>query len=232
MAAIHVRGEENGLADRISRYTWEYDDSDWMVVEKVYKAAERKSGRNFTLDGASDPLGTNSYLRRFCSRVDSYFDRNLTGESLFANPDYRLVSEYLQHFLRYWREAPETTSAVFILPVWESQPWWKYLKGAELLFWIERHSVLFTSPEWFAQSECERKPKRRLFRGTTNWEVMCVCFPCAMNNRGGKAGGDVGDGGRASASWGARDSMLRLSGEAWRDIPRMHKLPPFALSEL
>ena len=115
MAACHIRGGENGLADRISRYVWDFDSADWMMVEKVFNEAERRSGRTLTLDGAADLLGSNSHLPRFCSKVESYFRRNLTGEALIANPDYKLIAEYLAYFLHFWRKSPHNTSGVFML---------------------------------------------------------------------------------------------------------------------
>ena len=232
LAACHIRGEENGLADRISRYVWDFDTADWMMVEKVFNEAERCSGRTLTLDGAADPVGSNSHLPRFCSKVESYFRRDLTGEALIANPDYKLIAEYLAYFLRYWRKSPHNTSGVFMLPIWESQGWWRLLKGAMLLFWIREGSSIFTSPEWFAQTEYRRRPANRIYRGETKWDVMVVFYPPTLASRGGSAGKDAQHDQAAAEGGRGRTPLLRMSGDVARDLQALYGLPPLEVHEL
>jgi hypothetical protein len=230
LGVCHIRGEENGLADRISRYVWSVDDSDWMMAEEIFLLAQWLTGQDFTLDGGADPVGSNSYLQRFCSKVDSYFDRNLTGENLIANPDYKLIEQYLQHFLRYWMKSSSNTSAVFMLPIWESQPWWRLLRGSILLFWIRQGSRVFTSPEWFAQTPEKLRPANRVDRGRTNWDVMLVWFPCTLLSRGGSAGANPPKSEERTEGRGPAASMLRLSGCVTRDLPRLYAVPPRQMS--
>jgi hypothetical protein len=232
LGAMHIRGEENGLADRISRYTWDFDDADWMVVREIFAAAEDKSGRTVTLDGASDPLGTNAHVRRFCSKVDSYFDRDLSGEAIFANPDYRLILEYLSHFLKYWRLNPESTSAIFVLPVWESQAWWKLLKGSHLLFWVPRRTSLFTSPQWYEREEHNLQPRSRVCRGSTNWDVMVLFFPCVLRSRGGKAATELGGSREDDARGRTHTALFRMSGVVWKDVAMLYSMPPHKMQSL
>eukprot|EP00959_Pyramimonas_sp_CCMP1952_P339725 7114807-Pyramimonas_sp.AAC.1 len=69
-----------------------------MILQQAFLAAQQLAGVEFTLDGAADPVGLNAQLPCYCSPVDSFFDRDLRGEHIFANPDFALISDYILHF--------------------------------------------------------------------------------------------------------------------------------------
>ena len=98
LKARHLRGEWNDLADALSRYQWTRSPADWMVLRQAFLAAQQLAGVEFTLDGAADPVGLNAHLPRYCSPVDSFLDRDLRGEHIFANPDFALIADYISHF--------------------------------------------------------------------------------------------------------------------------------------
>ncbi|KAK3242349.1 hypothetical protein CYMTET_47968 [Cymbomonas tetramitiformis] len=148
LAAEHIPGVENGLSDGLSRYVRRKDYSDWQFRRDEFESIQRLLTAPFTLDGGADPVGTNAHLPRYRSLVDSFMDSTVDGEHVYSNPDYSVVREYLEHFLRCQRRSPHTTSGTFVLPVWDTCDWWPLLKGAHVLRLYPARSDLFTSPEW------------------------------------------------------------------------------------
>ena len=118
VGAAHISGVLNGLADRLSRHSWEFESGDWQIVEEAFQYAQHLAGVAFSLDGGADIVGSNSYLARFRSVADSFLDHSVEGEHVYANPDFELILEYIVHFLEGQRKAPERTSGTFVLPVW------------------------------------------------------------------------------------------------------------------
>eukprot|EP00959_Pyramimonas_sp_CCMP1952_P174226 3640995-Pyramimonas_sp.AAC.1 len=44
------------------------------------------------------------------SRLLSFFDRDLRGEHIFANPDFALIANYIAHFKAEQQRSPHDTS--------------------------------------------------------------------------------------------------------------------------
>ena len=194
MGAAHISGVLNGLADRMSRHSWEFETGDWHIVEEVFQYAQHLSGVAFTLEGGADIVGSNSYLASFRSVADSFLDHSVEGEHVYANPDFELILEYILHFLEGQRKAPESTSGTFVLPVWLWETFWKHLRGAKVLAYIPEGEHLFTSPEWRSKG-AGGKPQGRADRGSTRWGVVLIHFPPSVDCRYRReAGARAGDG--------------------------------------
>jgi hypothetical protein len=187
LAALHIPGVLNKLADILSRFKRGKDFSDWEFRDDLFRAYQEKLPHTFTIDGAADTLGTNAKVPRFCSRHRSFTDTPLQNEHVWCNPDFEKIYEFLVHFLQCQRAAPHTTSGVFVLHVWADKVWWSLLRGARVLDSFAVRSNLFTSPDW-------RKLERadgtfgfggtRVARGSTNWPVVVVYFPALVPDRG------------------------------------------------
>eukprot|EP00976_Prorocentrum_cordatum_P000006 303-Prorocentrum_minimum.AAC.1 len=90
-----------------------------MLLKQAFLAAQLLAGTEFTLDGAADPVvGLKAQLPRYCSLVDSFFNRDLRGEHIFANPDFKLISDYILHFKSEQQRNPHDTSLTLVLPIW------------------------------------------------------------------------------------------------------------------
>ena len=87
LAAMHIPGVDNVLADKLSRHAWSYDNSDWRLDEPIFWFIMEQLGFVCSLDGGADIVGSNSYLPEFCSLIESFFDRDLVGEDLYTNCD-------------------------------------------------------------------------------------------------------------------------------------------------
>ncbi|KAK3248443.1 hypothetical protein CYMTET_42095 [Cymbomonas tetramitiformis] len=103
LACDHIPGVENDLSDGLSRYVRHKDQSDWQYRRDEFLAVLSCLGHSLWTGGGADPVGTNAQVPRYCSVVDSFLDRDLAGEQVYANPDFELIREYLRHFLRCQR---------------------------------------------------------------------------------------------------------------------------------
>ena len=195
LAAAHIPGVLNGLADRLSRHRRGRDTSDWQLVPAIFHTVHDYIRHHWlpltptgglgslTLDGSADVTGSNAQLPRFCSEVDSVLRRDLRGEHLWVNPDFTKISEILGHFLLAYRTAPQSTSGTFLLPAWFDHAWWKLTKGARVVAFYPKGTNAFTSPDWRALTSptgALTYGAQRVFRGPTRWDFVIIHFPCVL----------------------------------------------------
>ena len=137
LAALHIPGEQNGLADRGSRINRSKDYGDWMFSRAAFEHMEGRLWEQFgvwlTVDGGADAVGSNMQLQRYYSAVNSICDHDLRGEHLYVNPGFGIIREVLEHFQRSYLDPDYCTSWTFVLPVWLARSFWKLLKGARLV---------------------------------------------------------------------------------------------------
>ena len=200
-----------------------------MLLQQAFLAAQLLAGTEFTLDGAADPVGLNAQLPRYCSPVDSFFDRDLRGEHIFANPDFALIADYIAHFKSEQQRSPHDTSLTLVLPIWLTATWWRLLKGAHILSVYPEGSRLFTSPEWRSQTP-GTPPSTRVCRGPTRWPTMIVRYPPRLPCRSaGSTSSRVRDCPPAAAARGAGSAVRVLRGEPAADSALLRAVRPASL---
>ena len=179
LAARHIPGLKNGLADRLSRNLDVYrtrDPGDWQFREDEFRHLEALSNRKFDIDGASDPMGRNALCDRFCSVSDSLLDTDIKGLHLWCHPDWHMAAESLRHFRLEMSARPESTQAVFLLPAWPTAPWWRQLRDTRLLAYYPPGSDLFTAPDYRVASSDNPLDRPRACFGGTKWGTVAVAF--------------------------------------------------------
>ena len=164
----------------------------------------------------------------YCSVVESFFDRSVEGKDVFANCDYDLMKEYLEHFLLGWHRSPHNTSGMFVCPVWMWKVFWKLLRGAVLLLYLAEGEFLFTSPEW-RSVVAGKRPLGRAERGPTRWPLVVVHFPRSMDRRTRGGGERVQEGATANDKAGHFSGLPRLRGEPDSDAALLRSLSPTPL---
>ena len=193
--ARYIPGELNTLADGISRLRGARDDQDWQF-DPVRQHHIADAWGPFDVDACADATGTNAFCPRFWSEVDSCLDHNWTGLHVWCNPPFRAAGVVLRHFWANYAMAPDSTSAVFVLPAWLTQSWWRLTAGGAVIHCYPSGSDLFTSPPTAPPGGGER----RVNRGPTHWHVVVLLFP-------GRAAPDM--------AGGLRDGVLpRLRGNS------------------
>lgn len=67
--------------------------------------------------------------------VDSFLNRDLHGEHVYANPDFSLIKEYpsSRHLLSQYRHSLRNNSGVIVLPVWDTCHLWPIARAGGVL---------------------------------------------------------------------------------------------------
>jgi hypothetical protein len=178
LVARHIPGVENTLADGISRLKGHVDDQDWRLDPQVHALLHARWGP-FHVDACSDPLGRNAFYPTFWSELDSCLLHSWGGRHVYCNPPFRAAEEVLRHFWTCFWTAPQSSSAVFVLPVWTTASWWRLLRGGVVVGYFPAGRSLFTAPDWRSADRANPLPRTRLHRGPTRWPVVFVLFPQA-----------------------------------------------------
>ena len=184
-----ISSKANGLADALSRSemsrffellrAWSRRDSprdldDWMVKDWLWEKARRFGP--FAVDACCDEVGANSRSFRWWSKEDSCLSKQWRGLNVYCNPPFSLLVEILAHFLKEKRVAPNTTSALFVLPFWPTERFWLEIVVPaidcglfEVVEFVTEGSDVFTSPNGVRglRKDC----------GPTRWPVVLVHCP-------------------------------------------------------
>ena len=140
-----VAGSEEAVAFVTTHHAFAYDASDWMLQTDLFLDLHAEFGP-FTLDGASDAEGTNSHLPRWCSKSESFLERDLAGERVWLNPPFRQAGTFLAHYLEQKELYPDL-EGMFVLPYKPEASWWHLLKGMKEVRHFSAGTQLFTKPD-------------------------------------------------------------------------------------
>ncbi len=140
-----------------------------MFSRAEFQRLNRKYGP-FTLDGAAHINGYNAQVNKFCSKTQDFFKTKLAGHTLWLNPPFDDIHNFLRHYLKEKNDNPTTTSAMIVLPRWTSAPWWHLTKGMQQVAEYKRGEHLFTAPGITPQD-----PRHDL--GPTQWPVIVFWDP-------------------------------------------------------
>ena len=170
LAATHIAGKENVLADAISRWERPYDDQDWLLSRDAFKVVNGMTGP-FEVDACADVAGYNSQCPHFWSQADDCLKQRWAGKNVYCNPPFDNAMEIIRHFLQQWAASPQNTEATFVLPQWTWAPWWRFSKYFDTIHTFQQGEHLFTSPNWNSIAR-GGPPDSRCDRGPTRWPVV------------------------------------------------------------
>lgn len=189
LGARHIRGEDNGLADALSRYRIRRDDSDWQFDVQEFDYLRKGLNLTFDVDACSSSGGENSLVSgSFWSKQDSCLEKDWSGLNVWCNPDFNMITEVLAHFKKCYSNNPGNSSGTFVLPAWFSKSYWRNLRGFKLVGFYPKGSKLFTSPNWWDSKVPQGEyPSSRIDRGLTRWDTVVVHCASALCNRGDKS---------------------------------------------
>ena len=233
LAATHIVGELNQLADGLSRYIRQFDKSDWMYNPDLFQHWDKLVGPH-TVDAQADPVGNNAQLDRYWSVVDSCYDHPFAKERIWANTDFSQVGPVIDKYKADFVRSPHNSSMTMVVPVWPKRSFWRKLKGAKILGYHPVGSDVFSSPHW----ERLRRGKRfsmgsaRVPRGPIQWPCMILHFPAAVNRRcsGTQAAQDSPHSAQDDQRRRVLDQLPTLSGRADEDMHLLSTLQATPLS--
>ena len=162
------RSDQPSATDRDSR-----DVEDWMYAREKFQELAKEYGP-FSLDAAASEGGENAQCKRYCSAgEDSFLERKLDGETIWANFPYGRAEEFISHYLEEKARDPRI-AGMFVLPQWTSTTWWSKVQHMKK---VREHAAgedLFTAPP-----EGRSKERRRL--GPSPWPVCVFWDPPSMD---------------------------------------------------
>ena len=122
LAARHIAGVANGLADRLSRKRLTSDRDDWKLARPEFEQLEGLYGPH-DVDAAADPSGHNAHLPRFWSWLDSALEQDWAGLNVYCNPPYSNVGAFVIKALLARDARPTTSGATLVVPDWPNRSW-------------------------------------------------------------------------------------------------------------
>ena len=169
VAARHISGVANTLADRISRWKPSFSTSDWRLRRDVFEQL-RASVPEFDVDATADPGGSNAHCTRFWSEADDALTHSWQKLNVWCNPPFDRAADFIKHGLTAYAQNPTQTSLTFCLPVWLTAPFWKHLAGFRVLRLFSEGSDLFSRP-------IDSVVEAREMAGPTRWATVIVHLP-------------------------------------------------------
>ena len=130
-----------GLPDEVTQAR---DTQDWMFDRKRYHDLNLEYGP-FTLDAAANANGDNAQCKQYCSKARSFLDQDCKGQTIWMNPPFDRIEEFLGHYLKQ-KEADPSIAGMFVLPQWESATWWSKVRDWARVKRYQQGSDLFTAP--------------------------------------------------------------------------------------
>ena len=223
VAARHIPGVSNGLADLLSR--WHYDKTDrgdWQFDPAEFARAQAwlraRHARTFDVDACADPTGLNAQCSPFWSGADSCLDHDMAGMAVWCNADWDLLRDILRHFRGAASRSPHDTTGVFVVPEKTNAAWWRDLRGFRVLARYPAGTQLFTRPT------AALTTTREIVR-PAKWPVLLAYWPPAALDR--PAGGS-GDRAWAHSGLGrlGQENLLgvQLSGDGALDAQRLRHM--------
>lgn len=147
----YIPGKQLQAADAISRRpdlmaTMEEttpDDRDrWVVHQDVFDAFIAPHGP-FDYDAACQSDGSDALIAHFTS---DFLSTNCAGKRIYANPPYSQLEAFMRHYVTCRDSSPEKTSAVFLLPMFETAPWFSLTAGMRIAHVFPPGSDVFGLP--------------------------------------------------------------------------------------
>ena len=147
------------------------DVEDWQIDPSVVSDLERQFGP-FDVDECVDEFRTNSHCINSRNEHDDCLVQNWAGLNVFCNGPFSKLEAILQRFLECKTASPRGTAAVFILPCWTQESFYKLFLAHPNVWRVVRRwpagTPLFTAPIPAGLGGGRR------FVGTTSWPVIAV----------------------------------------------------------
>ena len=115
-----------------------------MFDRQKFHELETKYGP-FTLDAAAADDGSNAQCKNFCSPAKSFMNTDCKGQTIWMNPPFDRIDEFLGHY-RTEKNKDPSIAGMFILPKWEDAHWWSKVTGWSEVCTYEKGTDIFTAP--------------------------------------------------------------------------------------
>ena len=144
------------------------DATDWQFQTDVFRSYNLRHGP-FDVDACADNQGHNAQCQKWWCPNDSYSQQSWSGMKIWCNPPFGEIAKVLEHATASYLQAPDSTSALFVLPDWPDSQWWQTMTSSGICHCVGYYpagSSLFTAPP-------VGRGKRRDM-GPTRWGVIMM----------------------------------------------------------
>ena len=183
--AIWLSSKANILSDTLSRQDWvgyrralqewsddrlrNRDDDDWQFAPLEVLSLDNEFGP-FEIDACCDDSEANAHFFECWTKSLNCLRQDWDALNVYCNPPFSDILRILLRFLHCKCRTPRGTSAVFVLPFWDTEPFWWLVQAMPRTF-VEvrdfpRDSNLFTAPI--------KGRAGRNFCGNTKWGVKVI----------------------------------------------------------
>lgn len=129
-----------------TQFTADYPNSDRMFDKAEW--AQFNAKYRFTIDGCADSKGLNAFCNTFCSPINSFLETDVSGHTVWLNPPFDKVRDFLQHYLLCKATKPCSTSACIVLPDWQFDATVNsWLSNMQAIKRYSRGTKLFSAPD-------------------------------------------------------------------------------------
>ena len=120
--------------------------ADRKITAEAYDWLVQKSGLQPTVDCCCADDGSNALCEKYYCPSKSMLQADLQGECCWINPPFSHAAEFLRHYVACKAKAPNTTSALVMIPAWCYDTCKQYLSGMHKMHVFKPGTVLFTEP--------------------------------------------------------------------------------------
>ncbi|KAK3249507.1 hypothetical protein CYMTET_41060 [Cymbomonas tetramitiformis] len=146
-----VPSKVNTFADALSRQEWQLfyqlrtewlrdsvwrkDTDDWQLLRRVFRDLDDRPGVGpFSVDACCDESGSNAQTTNFWTVTQDCLQQDWEGNNAWCNPPFSRILEILQHFLECKRRQNVGTAACFVIPVWPTASFFKFIMARPTVF--------------------------------------------------------------------------------------------------
>jgi Reverse transcriptase (RNA-dependent DNA polymerase)/RNase H-like domain found in reverse transcriptase/Integrase zinc binding domain/Chromo (CHRromatin Organisation MOdifier) domain/Retroviral aspartyl protease len=119
--------------------------SDRCILQCEFDKIQAMLPKAFSFDACANDSGDNAMCAKFASVSHSFLDTNVRGHTVWLNPPFARITQFVRHYLQCKAGSPGNTSACILIPAWHGKHR-KLLQGMQLLHRYETGHVLFNAP--------------------------------------------------------------------------------------
>ena len=158
----------------------ELAQEDRRILPSEFGKLQDSLGVTFTLDACANPDGSNALCTNYCSRENSFLEKDLANEVVWLNPPFANMKDYFDHFQEQKRLHPELQGCILV-PKWRTTADHQLFKQMQLVTTYAKGHYLFDAPN--RPTNTRRPPGKRSKLGGIPWPVhIWYCPPTPTTN--------------------------------------------------
>ena len=129
-------------------YNAVWDSSDMKFDPGLQASYDLRYGP-FEVDACSDDHGHNAFARTYWSPSNSLTLHDWSGVKTWCHPPFAYIGSALNQASAGFKQDPDHTSALIVLPDWPDAPWWPHLTESGLYHCVgyyPRGAPIFLEP--------------------------------------------------------------------------------------